>query len=83
MYSYAADASVVELLLSSGRRDRDALMRCFASLSENPFQPGEFQVRDSAGRPLEVMRSGWWLVTYWADHGAKEVRIVALARVTP
>ena len=47
-------------------------------LKLHPFRQGDFRQRDPAGRTNEVILLGDWLVTYWTDHAAKEIRVVAL-----
>jgi hypothetical protein len=43
-----------------------------------PFRRGDLQEQDSRGRDNEVFIAGDWLVTFWVDHAAREIRIVRL-----
>jgi hypothetical protein len=75
-YSYAVAESVVRLLPVVSRRDRELLLKAFSALADDPFQRGDYFIRVSGQREVQMKRAGHWLIHYWADHGACEVRIV-------
>ena len=50
----------------------------FAELADNPFLRGDALQRDHVGRLLQVRRFGEWTVTYWPEHFANEIHIVAI-----
>ena len=80
-YTYATDKVVLEAAFGLPKRDRDRLQRAFEQLAGNPFHPPEFELT-RPGRPLiQVNRFGHWLVSWWADHAVKEVRIVGIERI--
>jgi hypothetical protein len=45
-----------------------------------PLRQGDFRQRDATGRVNEVVLIGEWLATFWVDHAATEIRVVALER---
>lgn len=57
---------------------RDKALRFMESLPENPFKEGDFTVRDDTGRLVQVKLIGEHALYYWADHAAKEIRLVEL-----
>jgi hypothetical protein len=61
--------------------DQRRLVWMLEALKIAPFRPGDFQERDAHGRVNEVRLTGDWLITYWADHATRELRIMRLERV--
>lgn len=50
-------------------------------LKSTPFRRGDLQKRDAIGRNHEILVDGDWLITFWCDHGVREIRIVRLELV--
>jgi hypothetical protein len=65
-------------LLSASRNYREQITRFIESLAGNPFQTGDYSENDSSGRLCSVKVIGKFAVYFWADHAAKEVRVVDL-----
>lgn len=82
-YKYAADDVVLDLFAAVTKRHRQKLLRAFEQLAANPFQAGDSVQRDSVGRPLQVKRFGEWTITYWPEHFANTVHIVAVEYLRP
>lgn len=80
-YEPVFSAKAWELLLSLSKRRRDRVARLAYVLGDFPFRVGDYQTTDSVGRPLENIRMDGFLFTYWADHGAGELRIVDLVEL--
>ncbi len=78
VYRYTVDATVLEVFAAATKRQREQLLRIFAQLAENLFWAGEAVQHDNVGRPVQVRRFGEWIVTYWPEHLAKVVHILAL-----
>jgi hypothetical protein len=57
---------------------RRQLLAVLDQVAADPFPIGDLQQLESGGRVHEVVLLGNWLVTYWADHAAREIRVVAL-----
>ena len=66
----------VERLLACRAKRRQTLIRFLEELRAEPQSRGDFQERDDTGRELQVKRHHEFLLTFWTDHSAKEVRIV-------
>jgi hypothetical protein len=77
-YRYTVDDAVLEVFAEVTRRQRERLLRIFAQLASDPYLAGDGVQRDHVGRPLRVKRFGEWTVTFWPEHLAKEVHIVAI-----
>jgi hypothetical protein len=45
----------------------------------HPAQSGDYAVKDSSGRWLQVQRIGKFAFTYWPDDAARELRILEIA----
>ena len=50
-------------------------------LAGNPFGEGDYVTKDQAGRTLQNLLIEDWVVTYWADHAVKELRITEIVQV--
>ena len=74
-------AEAFRLLLTLPASDRQALDGAFQALADDPFLVGDYQESDEDGRAMEVLLRGRFLLTYWAAHPGREVRIVRLERV--
>jgi hypothetical protein len=77
-YKYTADDTVFAVFAAVTKRQREKLLRIFDELTDNPFLPGDALQRDHVGRSLQVRRFGEWTVTYWPEHLANQVHIVAI-----
>ena len=77
-YTYTVDAAVLALFAAVTKRQRERLLRIFDQLIDDPFQSGDSVQRDDVGRPLQVRRFGEWTVTYWPEHLANQVHIIAV-----
>ena len=76
-YGYALNRASCEALSGLPRRSRERLLGFFRHLAENPFAPGDNREFDEQGIPVEVMLvHDQFLVSWRADHAAKEVRVV-------
>ncbi|MFT5498946.1 MAG: hypothetical protein ACI9TH_004361 [Kiritimatiellia bacterium] len=80
-YQYALSEAVAEYAFSLDPSDQSTLIELFRALANNPYQPGDFPDYDEVSRSLEVKLFDHWLVTYWSDHSAREVRILDVVRV--
>jgi len=72
------DDSAVEFLLSCRAPQRQTLIAFMDRLRANPCMSGDFVESDDTGRELQVKLHREFLVTYWIDHPAKEIRIVEI-----
>ena len=80
-YDVAVAISQMVVFNGAGKRGRKSLLDFFDRLAANPFLESEWTVDDSTGRTHFRLTVGRYLVTYWPDHAAREVRIVKLERI--
>ena len=80
-YIFVLDEDALAVFLKARGRARQDLIRGFELLANNPFTKGESATVHENGRPLQMKRFGGWIVTFWPDHGNREVRIVAITKV--
>jgi hypothetical protein len=67
-------------LAASARLRQRRLLRLLDELRGDPFRSGDFREVDAYGRANEVLLVDEWLVTFWCDHAAREIRIVRLEK---
>ena len=63
-----------------GLRERKLILGWLDRLAADPFQEGDFQETDNAGRIVQVKIIGQQALTFWADHAIKEVKVTQIAR---
>ena len=80
-YDVVAPVSRLAVFHGATRRERKALLDFFDRLAKLPATTTEWALVDETGRTNYQTAVGRILVTYWADHAAREVRIVRLDRV--
>jgi hypothetical protein len=69
-----------QILAATQGAARRRLLSVLDQVATDPFRAGDMRQQDAAGRMHEIALLGEWLVTYWADHAVREIRIVALER---
>lgn len=67
-------------LAASTRPKQRCLVRLLEELQADPFRAGDFREKDAEGRANEVWLVDDWLVTYWSDHAARQIRVVRLEK---
>jgi hypothetical protein len=78
-YGYALDDAGCEIFHQLPRRQRERLLGLFRQLADHPFTRGDYQESDARGQHMEVLLfDEQFLITWHADHAAKQVRIVGL-----
>ena len=80
-YDVVAPLSRLAVFHRATRRERKTLLDYFDQLARLPATTSEWTLIDQAGRTNYQTAVGRFLITYWADHAAREVRIVRLDRV--
>jgi hypothetical protein len=80
-YDFALGAEAVHWFASQTSRQRETLIQIFDVLARHPLAAGDYREVGHSGRAFEVTLAEDVIVTWWADHAAKEVRIVRLERV--
>jgi len=77
-YNYTVDDAVLAVFAMVTKHQREKLLRAFAELAANPFLSGDTIQLDHVGRSLQVRRFGEWTVTYWPEHLANQIHVVAI-----
>lgn len=80
-YEPVFSAKAWEVLLGLSKRRQAKVARLAYVLGDFPFRVGDYQTIDSVGLQLENLRIEGFIFTYWADHGAAELRIVDLVEL--
>jgi mRNA-degrading endonuclease RelE of RelBE toxin-antitoxin system len=80
MYRYVLDCEVVEETAGLSSKHRDELVRAFRALASDPFSKADAYFVDATGRKIQRIQIGRWVVVFWPDHAAKEVRIVGIQK---
>ena len=57
------------------KRDRVLIPSFLERLAQDPFQRGDYDERDEAGRSIQIKIVSKYALTYWADHAVKEVKV--------
>lgn len=80
-YDVIAPISKMAAFHSARKSERKQLIEFFEQLAKHPATESTWTVKDSAGRVNFQAQAGRFLVTYWPDHAAREVRIVKIVRL--
>jgi len=80
-YGVVAPLTVFEMLRGLRRPDRRMVEEFLQRLTRQPSLSGDFDAPANDGRIHQVKIVGDWLVSYWADHAAREVRLSGIERI--
>lgn len=80
-WQVALDIICIEEIRSFRRPEHEFIVRSLDWLADNATQPLYMTERSSSGREVRVWVAGRFLISYWLDHGTKEVRIVRIERI--
>ncbi|HEY1172220.1 MAG TPA: hypothetical protein VGH19_12675 [Verrucomicrobiae bacterium] len=80
-WQFVLNESSVDFLLACRAPDRRRLLRVLDQLADDPYHAGDFESVDNVGRTIQIKRSGYYLISYWADTGPKELRIINIEKV--
>jgi hypothetical protein len=75
---FVLNQTSVEFLISRKGSQREALLKALRRLAANPTQPGDFLVKDDAGRDVSIKRFGKFMITYWNDSYVHELRVLRI-----
>jgi hypothetical protein len=78
-WKFVLDEQAFAFFRAARGAERQALIRAFEELRTHPTTEGVWQSRDDHGRDVEVGAFGKFLIHYWDDFPAKELRIVRIA----
>jgi hypothetical protein len=77
-YRWVAHQQAVEFVLRLPSARRRYLIEQLDRLVNDPFQEADATLEEPTGRTLQLKIAGPFIITYWADHAVKEIRIVAI-----
>jgi hypothetical protein len=75
-YEFALSGEASRALFGSTDRIRAKAEDIFEFLAAHPLTRGDFEERTPSGRIFQVKVFENLIVTYWADHAVRELRIV-------
>lgn len=80
-YELVLSESVAMVFATAARSEQRRMATVLEQIKAAPMRRGDLQERDAQGRDNEIIVVGDWVVTYWPDHAAREIRVVRLERV--
>jgi hypothetical protein len=80
-YALVLSEGAAMALVGAPRSEQRRLSAQFERLKATPFRTGDLQELDAQGRANQIIVAGDWLITFWTDHAAREIRVVRLERV--
>ncbi len=70
----------IEALKTTRGKQRRQISTFIDGLGSNPNTPGDYTERDDTDRLIEIKVVGQFAITFWADHAAKEMKVVDIRR---
>ena len=80
-YEPVLSSKAWDYFCSLSRKRQQRLARLVRQLADSPHRLGEYRTTDDTGRHLENIRLEAWLLTYWEDGPAKELRILDITEL--
>ena len=74
-YEIVVPLTVFEELRGLRRADRREIEDFLQRLVRQPSLSGDFEAPADDGRVHQVKIVGNWIVSYWSDHAAREIRV--------
>lgn len=75
--SKKASFTIIGLSRSKQKRVIDVIVR----LADYPTQEGDYSTRDEQDREIQHLKLGDWVVSFWADHAVRELRVLEIAEL--
>ena len=80
-YSYVLSESAAEFAFRLPLREQRRLAGVCRDLVKSPDRAGDYGTLDPLGRRLQNLLIDDWVITFWADHATKELRITEIVQV--
>ncbi|MDR1280671.1 MAG: hypothetical protein LBK99_07590 [Opitutaceae bacterium] len=80
-YELVLGEAAVFRLVAASKAEQRRIGRLLDRIKAEPFWKGDLRESDTEGRIHEIVLDGDWLVTFWTDHAAREVRVVRIEEV--
>lgn len=71
----------VAFVVALPRRKQRLVLDLADQIARQPFQIGDYQSVDAAGRTVETLLLEGFLFSFWVDHASHEVRISDILKV--
>lgn len=68
-------------MLSVNKRQQRGISDLLFSLADYPYQPGDYESKDDAGRSIQHLRIADLMISYWPDDSCRELRITEIDHV--
>lgn len=75
-YRPAFSEGAAEFLFELPPRRRRKAVSLVRQLAANPHVRSDYVLTDDSGRPVDHILIEDFVIAYWLDHGAREIRIV-------
>lgn len=80
-YSYVLAEAASEFAFRLPRAEQRRLASALRLLASQPHREGDYVTKDDAGRIMQNLLLDDWVITCWADHAVKELRITDIVQV--
>jgi hypothetical protein len=80
-YDPVLSSQAVAFLVGLSKSRQRKLIDLIFQLSESPSQVGDYSEPDDSGRAVQFLLIRSTVIAFWADHAAKELRIVEIEEV--
>lgn len=80
-YGYAFGDEAVHAFAGLSAKSRQRVMHFCGYLARYPRLVGDYQESGRSGRIYELTLIDDLLITWWADHAEREIRIIRLERI--
>ena len=80
-YDLSFDGEAMRAFVQCDARQQRLLFDACEQVARHPFSSGDCPMRGSDGRENELLDLGEFVLTFWADHAVRVVRITAIERI--
>jgi hypothetical protein len=80
-YEPVLSSKAAAAILGMTRARQSELLEVISRLAALPHHRGDYRERDFAGREVEYVLAGDFVISFWADHPVRELRIVEIDEV--
>ena len=80
-YDFSFDGEAVRAFAQCDAREQRLLLDACEQVARHPFSSGDCPMRGEGGRENELLDLGDFVLTFWADHAVRIVRITAIERI--
>jgi hypothetical protein len=80
-YTYVLAETASEYAFRLPPAEQARLARILRLLATTPNRSGDYRTTAQDGRVLQNLLLDDWVITYWADHAVKELRITEVVQV--